>query len=264
MKRNSFTLCELVLVVAVVALFAVVFSGCGLLKGQLARAQSQDCVNNLKQMSTVGFSYCNDNRGMWQNSESKSYAWSLAKAKYMQNEMPPQKGNFTCCPSVKRDPGQQGKITEFDQSDIQMYASVGDHRPGQFNVVQFNSPRLSQVFDHSGAVVPEKRSSPSDRIWFCDGLRPDTQRPRTLLITESSYTADRPDCARPYAVHGDRINIATHDGAVVSINPKNLKDYHLPCFKTIDASCHVYDVYSVRANTYISPKDPKQVLTIAD
>ena len=261
MKRNSFTLCELVLVVAVVALFAVVFSGCGLLKGQLARAQSQDCVNNLKQLSTVGFSYCNDNRGTWQNSESRSYATSLALAKYTQNEMSPKKGAYTYCPSVKRDPGQRGEIIKFDQSNIQMYASVGDHRPGQFNVVQFNSTRLSQVVDHSGAVVSEKYTSPSARIWFCDGLRPDTQRQRTLLITESSYMADRPDCARPYAVHGDRINIATHDGAVISINPKNLKDYHLPYFKNI-AGSHYYVAYSVRANTYISPKDPKRVLTI--
>ena len=198
--------------------------------------------------------YLGDNRNFWANSESKSYAWSLARVKYIQNEMPPKKGAYTCCPSIKRDPGQQGKINEFDQSNIQMYASIGTI--GEWSDysgfgMYVTTPGFANGADRIGGEFSKDDVSPIKRIWFADGLRPDTQRQRTLLITESSYTADRPDCARPYAVHGGRINIATHDGSVVSVELENLKDYYLPYLYPEPRSYRDPKwAYSVRANTY--------------
>lgn len=273
MKKSSFTLLELVFVVAILILFAIMFNGCGKKNGPDGKtagaanfvhslAQSANCINNLKNMSSTRTQYLNDYRACWPNSESKSYAWSLARINHIPNDM------TVCdysCPSVERDPGQKGKVTEFDQSDIQMYASVGDYRAGQngFGVLYFNSASLQQVVDHSGDVIADKSTSPSNRIWFADGLRPDTQRQRTLLIPEAAYTADRPGCARPYAVHDGQINLLVQDCSVTSVNPEELNGYYLPYFKGKGkGKGRDQRVYSVRAGTYISPDDPKKVLTV--
>ena len=279
MKKSSFTLVELVFVVAILTLFAIMFFGCGKKKADSAadpkadglataarlRAQRSNCINNLKQMGTIGMQYLNDNRSSWYNNPVRSYACSLAKGKYVPDDM--KKNEYMFCPAVERDPGQQGKITTFDQSNIQMYASVGEIRTGRYNdgAIFFNYSSLYEGADRIGGEKTNKNVSPSNRIWFCDGLRPDTQRQKTLLVTESSYTGENDDCARPYAIHIGRVHFATVAGNVASSDLKSLKDYYLPYFGPRQSQDGWGEYgYSVRVGTYISADDPGRVRDLAE
>ena len=257
MKRSSFTLVELVLVVAVLTIFATFFSGCGIIRSFFARKKASNCLNNLKQLSTTGQQYLNDHRAFWPNSDSKSYMWSFVKSKYVSDS---GEGSYYFCPVIPRDPGQKGRIVDLDQSDIQMYAAIADNRAGRdgFGTIKFNSVQWADGAARVGGEISKDSVSVSSRIWFADGLRPDTQRQRTLLLTESYYTGERRDCARPYAAHDGRINFAAVDGHVAAISPDELKGYYLPYFTGEKPNTG----YSVRANTYISEGDPKKVLTV--
>ena len=253
MKKARFTFVELALIAVILAMFAVGFSGCVMRE----RARSKQCINNLKQLGTTVICYVNDHRNDWPNSPANSYAWNLARGKYAPNDM--KAASWLSCPSVKCDPDQQGQITTFDQSNIQMYAAIADNRAGRddFSVIRLNQPELSNGADRIGGKAAMS-VGPSQRLWICDGLRPDTQRQRTLLsIAPNGYNMD---CARPYAIHKGRVNILTQDGTVVPVKENGLPDYYVPYFPGEEG----VSPYSVRLGVYISKANPKEVLNLAD
>ena len=258
MKKTRFTLVELVLVVAVVAVFAIIFSGCGAVRAARERANNKACISNLKQMGNIATMYTNDNRSVWANSPSYSYAWSMVRGKYFPDRM---EDRSACCPSIKRDPDQRGSIRTFDQSNIQMYAAVADNRAGSddFGVIQLNGIGLSNGADRiGGKVTAEGVVGPGKRLWICDGLRPDTQRQRTLLTT---WRGGANNCARPYAVHDGRVNIVAVDGHVSSVGADELKNYYVPYFPSADPR----EAYGVRVGMYmerVSSRKPAQLVEL--
>jgi prepilin-type processing-associated H-X9-DG protein len=72
-------------------------------------------------------------------------------------------------------------------------------------------------------------SAPSNRIWFACSAYKDSdsqklhQRAGFYANADGNYT--RPHL---YAVHGGRLNFATHDGHVQNSDPEGLKYYFVP------------------------------------
>ena len=256
MKRTRFTLVELVIVVAAVAMFAVIFAGCGIF------SKREECANNLKQISFIGQQYLDDQRSCWANSASESYIFNLYRGKYIPDDM---SLDYAFCPSIRRDPDQRGSIRTSDQSNIQMYAAIGSNLPRsdewRWFGIYTRQTCWSKGADRIGGEAT-KDVNPSRRLWFCDGLRPDIQRQRTLLAGTPGAAGY---LAQPYPIHEGRINIVTMDGHVESVKPQELGEYYVPYMdpergKTFDPRSQ----YSVRVGAYISPKEPSEVRNLAD
>ena len=84
-REHSFTLIELLVVIAIIAILAAILLPA--LQSARSRAQSTTCLNNLKNLTTVGTMYLQDHRGYWPGSKynlpMQSYIGQLAKGKYI-------------------------------------------------------------------------------------------------------------------------------------------------------------------------------------
>lgn len=250
MKKSRFTLVELVFVIAVLAVFAVVINGCAKAKKAQVDDSGPRCLDNLNRLAKAAKTYTDDHRNFWANNPSRSYAGNLARGRYIADEM---KNDALACPSVKRDADQTGSLRAFDQSNIQMYASIGVNADNRFGGVYMNNSGLSQGADRIGGEVTNESVAPSRRIWFCDGLRPDTQRQKTLLAGVPGAAGD---LAQPYAIHDGKVNIIAADGSAASVKPEELKEYYIPCY---DENGWGLALRSVRVGAYIAKDDPGKV-----
>ena len=244
MRREKFTLIELLVVIAIIAILAAMLLPA--LQQARERAHATRCISNLKQMTTHGTLYLNDNRNYWPSpnnqgpgSFSTDFAFGnwvsrLSYAKYLPNYLSMgRNGNGGKRPDWVSCPSMPIVTTSTDPRwDIQVYAAIYNNGSSydpmwgvSFNLADF---RQRGFFDPTGSTPSDTNISLSRLVWFADGKTPKDGVQRHLLYSMLTAASDGYDYSRINLVHNGRANLATWAGNVTSVGEDDIKQYYQP------------------------------------
>ena len=254
MSKKRFTLIELLIVIAIIAILAAILLPA--LQAARERAQATGCINNLKQMGTIARMYLDDNRNIWPNNNMgglmprSSYVYAFAKGKYVpiplnSNGLIETKDSDSVpwmrCSSLSVKPN----ISYC----FQVYGSVY-YNSDNVSCVNLNMPTLKEGYTYNLMSRKSTDVGTTRNVLFADGanLRDGIQchnMANRNATTSKSY-------AMLYAAHNGRINVAAIAGQTESLSPDDFADWWM---------IEVYSKkpYSVKAHDYAVPGGTKGV-----
>ena len=292
MKRSRFTLIELLIVIAIIAILAAILLPA--LQSARERAYSASCTSNLKGLGQVATNYTSDNRSFWPsqtttvtgNATERSHMWGdftwpicMIKGKYIRDWRTNNKGRWPDapdyrCPSI---PFQNIKSGSSVNWAAQVYGSPGMAGNGVADndranetaanpympCVNMNASSLNDLCgtksgSDNWSKVVNNGAGIGRRIWLVDtGYYDNSNAPE--MHSRCAVTATRNTSltgSKLYPVHSSRANILAHDGHVETVPLDELNDWYVPKARVID---NVKKILSTYVKTVRNPESPKQI-----
>ncbi len=227
-KGRHFTLIELLVVIAIIAILAAILMPA--LQQARERAMATSCVSNLKQMSTVGAMYMEQNNDFWPCANYDR--WTYVSILHTANLVPLAATNstgttFASCPSTELELGTNLRAQVYGTQ----YAHNSAFRVAPWYGMFNRDDDLARVVTFDGTDAPNRAPlAPSQRVMLIDSAR---FRNGKFLQDAKLYVYKTTDVniAAPYFVHGGRANLATFGGNVSTVSiDQHWNDYCYPQF----------------------------------
>jgi prepilin-type N-terminal cleavage/methylation domain-containing protein len=265
-REHSFTLIELLVVIAIIAILAAILLPA--LQSARSRAQSTTCLNNLKNLTTVGTMYLHDHRGFWPGSKynlpMQSYIGQLAKGKYIPALAGLKPNNLSWSELRKIDlpeyhcpkRGFNPKFVTSFTGNVQAYPSV--YNPSGLGYCLNFYNEFNQAYATKDDCKARKNGfsvSLSKAIWLADaktvylpsiGAAVSTHR---LCIWEDGTAQGFTDGVNYITPeHNGRLNIARMDGSIDAMSFDTISgEIYVPYAPSADG---VYKPGLIPAKTY--------------
>ena len=232
-SKFRFTLIELLVVIAIIAILAAILMPA--LQQARERATATTCVNNLKQMSTAGRMYMDDNRDFWPsgNSVTMCYIIPLARAGLVPKAATENGQTFASCPKTEI-------VSQAINSTLwhQIYGTQYVHNTDKQNWYGFgfqviDAPDQNVARYSKTELVPNVGPIPmSRRVMLADMVM---RQPGTGIVIQSAHgfmVGNAGDnYGGTYFGHGNRANVLCFGGNVDVIAPEDHWDnYYYPYF----------------------------------
>ena len=281
MKKN-FTLAEILVVIGIIAILAGFLLPS--LQSARMRAQSTSCVNNMKQLTTIGQQYMDDHSSTWyspdvdnnlkaalnytysalhrsklitlNDSEIHAKSWWTEPYGTVKTALLESVPDFMRCPSLKVAPHSDAN------DDFQTFGSVFNNgttsdSPVWYGGIHVNDANLNKGFSMDGTDFPSPSSvadctgnyigsvGMSKRLWFTDAVNfRGAQMSRVIGWTDRDATNRIRSHAWPVPIHVGRHTIATFAGDVRTVTTDDLGEYYVPAH--VGRGIHV----SIEVNMY--------------